>query len=162
MKRIVRCLGSSVINADAESQTPWADVWISWVNGQRGKREYFGPTLIGAYDLKGELVLSQELAAEYPKDRECARDVRNYERILDSFAKGKQFAIEQMKDKGCPTLYTAAEVIDRAEAEHMLAYFIKAKGVDEPVFKWVEPKILCGQVSFGHLAERTPEQTGCT
>lgn len=152
VSRIVRCLGNSVINADVEAQTAWADVWISWVTGRRGKREYLGPTLIGKYDLKGELMMMRELLAKYPNCREYAREVKLYERILGGFEQGKTVYVERRKD-GCPNLYTAARFIDRAEAERMIAALVKTKGIDRPVFRWVEPEIVVGEISVGHIAE---------
>jgi hypothetical protein len=158
-RRIIRCKGHSILNDNATDKVPWADVWVSWVTEQRGKREYYGPTLIGAYDLRGELRLERELAAEHPKDRSFAAQARRYARVLEAFRNGKRFEIEHhRKNKGYPTLYTSEEFIDRGEAERMLAYFLKRKGIDDPVFRWEGTDIIVGQVSFGAVAETAETQ----
>lgn len=153
MKRIIRCKGHSLLNTEhVNEKVAWADVWISWVDGQRGKRHYFGPTLISIYDLRGELHIERELAREYPKDRSFAKSVREYEDVLRRLQGGERVIVGK-GNKELPEIYTSEEGIDRAEAELMLTTFLKTKGVDEPVFRWVETEIVVQGITLGHVAE---------
>lgn len=154
MRRIIRCKGHSALNVSTDEQVPWADVWISWVTERRGKREYYAPALMSAYDLRGERELQRDLVKEYPKDRTFKAELRIYEHILEAFKDGERFFVNvHRNNKTQPEIYTSVDGIDRAEAEKMLTFFLKKKGIDEPVFKWVGTDIVVGQISFGHVAE---------
>lgn len=113
---------------------PWADVWLRF-RGRPGRKVYtYGPTLISKPELHGALRFQRDL--DPPDLKEIAKLERAAARI-----ETRDLLI--VPDPGrCPDIYTAADYIDRREAERMLQFLMTSLGFGRTRFVWARPRLI--------------------
>ena len=132
MPKLITVRSSDPIAADKNYRQPFFDVWISFT-GKPGRKKYkFGPTLVALPALKQDL--------EMARDANDADEIADCEKIL-KFLNDEDFYVAPRSDEAeFPSIYTAREYIDRAEAERMIASFMRTLGFAVCRFKWRRPK----------------------
>lgn len=155
MGKLVKCKGHGPLQnwGWPDLLVGWEDVWISWSCKPGRKTAYRGPTLIGMVDLKSEIYFHGELVKEYPEEPSYQEDLDSLLSAKEQLLAGKPFVVEG-GNKNCDSIYTAKDWINRAEAEKMLAYYLReTEGMKDVRFKWVRAKRLVMPMSVGHPKE---------
>ncbi len=139
----VRCFGHSPLNLGPHYTVSWDDVWLRWVSKPGKTIQRLGPCLCSLTDAMAEidentwvLTHAPDLVAKY--GREYYQEELNSARDLVRRIKDEGLiCVAKSTDDRLPILYTSARVIDRAEAERMLAWWLSvAYGVKRPKFQW--------------------------
>ncbi len=148
-KKRVLCKGHSIVNltADDRAVTSWCDVWIVFHSSDR-KEHYYGPTLISKSSLEWDLktwkfALSKEDVK--PDHVVHLRESIEQENRRLELLRENEFLFED-EDEDVPTIYTRAECINRAEAERMIAAFMKRKGFFNIACDWKVPEFVVSQI----------------
>ena len=115
----VKCYGP--IAAGPHYESPWEDVWLQW-KGKPGRRKYSAdPTLVGLHEALNDLKVAP--AKDKPDQREVLKQLKRQPYVVEI--------------TNLTHVYTRAEQFNRAEAERMLAYYLKERhGIANPKFRW--------------------------
>jgi hypothetical protein len=135
-KKTIHCKGHGPLQAGPHYEVGWEDVWLSW-RGKPGRRWYYAaPMIASRSDLEGELYITRKCALENP-GLDFSDEIGYSERMLGQLDNAPYAA----DDTDCPNVYTNADVINRAEAERMLAWFLRERhGIKNPKFAWRKSK----------------------
>jgi hypothetical protein len=153
-KRVL-CYSHGALAAGPHYQTHWEDVWLKW-SGKPGQRIYrAAPMIATRADLEAELWINRESQRKRP-EHDYGDEIRSDEALLAELDRGPY----ARNDWDCPSVYTNAAAIDRAEAERMLAWFMEsAHGVRNPKFVWIKPEVYVQGVSFAGIEKRMESAT---
>lgn len=123
-------------------QQPWSDVWIRYKT-RPGRVHRYGPTLISLPDQRRTVDFLKGFYRNHPEFEDDTEEVSNAEKVLARLEKGET-VVEEGTAPGfnCPTIYTPANGIDRAEAERMIYLFLASVGVRRAKLVWKRPSIL--------------------
>lgn len=144
MKRVlVRCY--EPIAVDRDYRQPWSDVWIRY-KARPGRQVYgFAPTLISRHEWMFNL---QEAQDEARTSKKAQTEVKRLESVVARLQTSAVYVEIDGPDSG-PTVYSAAEWIDRREAETMLRAFMALRGFLRIKFLWSRPRLIVQPVSSG-------------
>ena len=153
--KLIVCSGHGPLQVNGKHKVPWEDVWIEWTGKPGRKKMRFGPTLVGYAELLDQIDFEKEMVAEYPDVEEYKRDLLDYEHAAKTLAViYETCAIIDPKYRTTPNIYTSKRMIDRAEAEKMLGYYLRNyHGIERPRFKWKRARYVVDPMSFGVTAE---------
>ena len=145
MKRVlVRCY--EPIAVDWDYRQPWSDVWIRY-KARPGRRVYgFAPTLISRREWMFNL---QEAQDEARTSKKAQTEVKRLESVVARLQTYAAYVEIDGPDSECPNIYSAAEWIDRREAETMLRAFMALRGFRRIKFLWSRPRLIVQPVSSG-------------
>lgn len=131
--KTVTLICHGLITVEPDAKVAWEDVWVRY--RYNGKRESYGPTLIGRADLDGEIEFHDELQKEHP-EHDWSKDIAELARAASVLNSGSRVAIGDDWDNGTPTLYFAEDYFDRAGAEEMIGAMMAHLGHANVKFKW--------------------------
>lgn len=142
-KVYVRCYAP--IAVDSSFSVPWCDVWLRFHD--RRKTAYKAPTLRSRLNLLSDLEINQECAAEYPVHKSLYEDdIQKYNWIL-RFLESNPFYCD-LFNVDQPDIFTAKDLIDRAEAERMIDWYLRSLGFNGCVQKWKRPSCIVRPLSI--------------
>lgn len=139
-KITIRCYGPVAVGKQYES--PWEDVWIYW-KGKPGKKKYcIALCLHSKTSLEKDHEINLELEKDHPG--EWKDEIQQTEKALETINKGEYYIDDLKDDLGgeIPNIYSPKEWLNREEAERMLSFILKLKGINNPKFIWRKPKII--------------------
>jgi hypothetical protein len=145
MKKRVRVQCYDPISADLNYRQPWSDVWIRFKAGPGRKIYTYAPTLLSRPELHTDIRMAREDVSE--SEGELA-EVERLERINAHLASSPVYIDTEYPDRKYPNIYTAAEWIDRQEAEAMLHAFMATLGFRHTKFQWKNNSFIITPVSF--------------
>lgn len=128
------------IAIDPTSRQGWADVWIRF-KAKPGRSVYrWAPTLVSRSDLVRDLELTRKVQTENP-DLDFVEEVRDLEAALERLKTEPRFVDDHpdLLSRGIPTIYTAADTLDRREAEAMLDVLLARLGQRNARYHWKRP-----------------------
>lgn len=139
MKKKVRVFCHEPIALDPTFQQIWADTHITFKSRPGRTVRAYGPTLCSRTDLERDIMVSDSQAVL--QGGEYLAVLKQTLRRLDE---GERFVSPDVSgaDEGVPAIYTAAEWIDRAEAERMLEFLMATLGYKDVRFQWSRPKFV--------------------
>lgn len=124
---------------DPQSRHAWADVWLRF-KARPGRTTYtYAPTLLSRSELQSDLRDAREAADESEEKLPHLKRLEEIHALLVSSVVYVDFGYP---DPRCPDIYTAAEAIDRREAEAMLGVFVATLGFHQVKFTWTKPSFL--------------------
>jgi FAD synthase len=85
------------------------------------------------------LAFEREFQIKYPEEDDI--DLKDLENALEGL-RTQDIVVGNDWEYGTPTVYTASELIDRAEAERMIAVLMRTLGFNSIRFKWKRPRFI--------------------
>ena len=123
----------------------WSDTYIRLKERPNGT-VYYGPTYISKSsllnDIETDIGARQSLSRD-GKTKEAASldfDIAEQQAVLQCLESEPVVIVENKKDPGVPTIYTAAEKLNRAEIEKMTWAWLNHKGHKVGSLKWERNK----------------------
>jgi len=130
-KITIRC--HEPIGVSKKYGQPWSDVYISWIDKPGRKKYYLAPCLVSKVALEYDLKSNLEIQKKYNDDlfKEEIEEYRNALSWLEDFD-----VYIHNPSNSLTNIYTSKDYIDRAEAEKMIAEFMKFYGYSDIICKW--------------------------
>jgi len=136
-KITVKCHGP--IAANRKYKSLWEDVWLSWT-GKPGRTKYYSaPCLIGKLNAEDDHELNLDCVKKYP-ETDWDDEIAQSKSAIEAISRGEIYIDDPKSD--IPNVYTSKDLIDRKEAELMIAEVMKLHGFKEIRYKWIRPKIV--------------------
>lgn len=140
-KRImVMCHGPLGVKSGSRDSyhVTWDDVWLRWT-GKPGRRVYrAAPCLMTVREVEADMYLNEEVRRTSNEPTWYRDQDADYTTAL-KMVQGEGYGC--VRFGAAPSIVTPALVIDRAEAERMLTWWLDhAHGIRNPKFSWVKTK----------------------
>lgn len=119
----------------------WSDTYIRLKERPNGT-VYYGPTYISKSSLLNDIEADADVRlslirkGKIEQAQALYEDVEKLSAILARLADEPVVIVENEKDPGVPTIYTAAEKLNRAEVEKMTWAWLNHKGHKVGSLKW--------------------------
>lgn len=134
-KITVSCYGPIAVSRKYQSR--WEDVSLSWT-GKPARKKY--QLVVSLFSKPAAERYHQELIAH--KQDEGSNDKIDQSRLaIEAIDQGILHLIRDGGDN-LPDVYTPKDVIDRNEAERMIAAVMKSRGFENIRCKWKRPKFI--------------------
>lgn len=183
MQKRIRCYCHGPIAFGSRYKSPWEDVWLKW-KGKPGRAVYrAAPTLMCRQEIVADMEMHEHIRADRqghkmslgPSNGFSSEAQWTHSELSEAEWQEKQSRYRD-DDEEChgllaqldrqqfvingagslASVYTNANGIDRAEAERMLAYFLRDQyDIHNPKFVWDKPDRELGAImphSFGDYA----------
>lgn len=112
---------SSPLSLSKRAAVGWLDVWLTTHRGRR--TEHLAPCLCGHLSLESDIESADRLLLKFSQERWAHEDAARLEWAARSVA-ANGIAVDNYSSVEMPNLYSPMELVDRAEAERMMAAWL--------------------------------------
>jgi hypothetical protein len=142
----VHCYGPIAVSKDYESS--WEDIWLRWKDRPGHARKAM-VTICGRANLENDIDIQRECLADATRDKkdyahEFSAELATLRGVLDKLTTPESIAVYPREaEDNCPDLYCGREMLTRADAERVMAWWLEKKhGVRNVKFCWRRPRYM--------------------